>query len=149
MTSWTFPSSTGSATKDWDIIAAVYIYIHLILLFSTMLFTICTFNGCTSHSLYDSTSSLTKLLSVHVTPYCYTFTAWPLIGYLFYTTPSGYSGVHGTVPLNLFIFDQMLHCLYDLYIWNTSTPPSAEENGLVDTELWDIKLSSSILNSIE
>ena len=61
--------------------------------------------------------------------------------------PLGYSGVHDTVPLNLYTFTHMLHCLCGVYILNTSTPPFTKESGWVDTELWVIKFSSSLLSS--
>ena len=31
-----------------------------------------------------------------------------------------YSGVHNTVPFNLYIFDQTLHCICDVYILDAS-----------------------------
>ena len=35
-------------------------------------------------------------------------------------SPLGYSGVHETVPLNLYTYVQMLHCLCSVYILNAS-----------------------------
>ena len=49
--------------------------------------------------------------------------------------PLDCSEVHDTVALNLYTLDQTVHCLHNVYILNTLTPPSAEENGLPDTEL--------------
>ena len=49
--------------------------------------------------------------------------------------PLGYSGMHDSVPLNLYTFDQMLHCMGGVYMLNTPIPPSTKENICVGTEL--------------
>ena len=58
----------------------------------------------------------------------------------------GYSGVYDTVPLNLYTFVLMQHCLGGVYILNTLTPPSTEERGWAGTELQDIR--NIILNTL-
>ena len=66
---------------------------------------------------------------------CLTCDLLPILCYI----PWAIQGVHDTVPINLYTYDHMLHCLSDMYILSTSTAPSAEENCWPNTELWDIK----------
>ena len=49
------------------------------------------------------------------------------------------SRVHKTLPLNLYAFNQTLHCLHDVYILSTWSPFSTKENGCPDIELRDIE----------